>query len=77
MNTKPEFDPNAKLYLQQYSNINGRGVFLYLLSCAIGNIYIVEYETRARSLETKIFLADNEKAEKYYNRFCKQILKGE
>ena len=37
---------NAKLYTQNESKINGRGVWHYLIDAPIGQIHVVEYENQ-------------------------------
>lgn len=66
----------AKFYTQKESRINGRGVWLYLIDCPIGYIYIVEYEDRRLGLNRFIFGADLDKAERKYDAICTKILKG-
>ena len=45
---------NAKLYTQNESKINGRGVWLYLIDTPIGQIHVVEYENPQMEL-TRFF----------------------
>jgi hypothetical protein len=67
---------NAKLYTQNESQINGRGVWHYLIDTPIGQIHIVEYENPQKELIR--FLIDNnlKKATLKYNNICKKILAG-
>ena len=66
----------AKLYQQNHSKINGRGVWHYLLDTSIGQINLVEYEQRDLTLKRYIIDGDYEKAEKKYDQLCIQMIKG-
>ena len=66
----------AKLYQQNHSTINGRGVWHYLLDTSIGQINLVEYEQRDLTLKRYIIDWDYEKAEKKYDQLCIQMIKG-
>ncbi len=67
---------NAKLYTQNETKINERGVWHYLIDAPIGQIHVVEYENPQKELIR--FLIDNnlEKATLKYNSICKKILAG-
>lgn len=66
----------AQLRIFQESNIHGRGVWLYEVSCSVGLIYIVQYEKHGLELETKLFYYDYTKAKRYYETVAGKILKG-
>jgi len=67
---------NTKLYTQNETKINERGVWHYLIDAPIGQIHVVEYENPQKELIR--FLIDNnlEKATLKYNSICKKILAG-
>lgn len=67
---------DCKLYTQQQSVINGRGVWLYLLDTSIGYIFVVEYERLDKELKRFIFDGEYDKAEKKYLSCVKAILNG-
>lgn len=66
----------ANLFEQERSVINGRGIWLYLVSTSIGNIAIVDYEQQGKEIARKVFCEDYDKAERYYTAICKKILDG-
>lgn len=66
----------ANFYMQQHATINGREVFLYLITCPIGYIFVVQYEDRYKALETILINASLQKAEKKFEGICTKILKG-
>lgn len=66
----------AKMYEQKHAEINGRNVWHYLISTAIGNIHVVEFELESKELIRTLFDEDNDKAEKYFNYTCKKIIDG-
>ena len=58
------------------SKINGRGVWLYMISTTIGELYVVEHEQQ--SLEIKddgLFHNNREKAEKTYAKALRSMLR--
>ena len=58
------------------SKINGRGVWLYMVSTTIGELYVVEHEQIGLELKTDgLFHYDREKAEKTYAKVIKSMLK--
>ncbi len=66
----------ANFYTQNHSTINGRNIWLYLISCPIGNIYIVEYEKQNLELNRFLINESLQKAEKMYDNICVKIIKG-
>ena len=66
----------SKLNLQEHAEINGRQVFHYLISSAIGNFNIVEYETTTKELRRSIFEDDYEGAERKFKTCCQCIMSG-
>ena len=66
----------AKMYEQKHAVINGRNVWHYLISTAIGNIHVVEFELEGKEIIRKLFDEDNEKAQKYFDYTCKKIIDG-
>lgn len=72
-----EFEHWANLYCQQETVINGRHVWLYLVSTSIGNICIVDYEGKTDPMITrKVFTEDYDKAERYFQTICMKKVKG-
>jgi hypothetical protein len=67
---------NAKLYTQNGSKINGRGVWHYLIDTPIGQIHVVEYENPRKELIRFLIDSDLGKATLKYNTICKKILAG-
>lgn len=65
----------AKFYTQNHSVINGRNVWLYLISCPIGNIFIIEYEQKDLSL-MRVFRQSNDEAEKLYDKISIKMVTG-
>ena len=64
-------------YIQEHATIYGHGVWHYMISATIGNIHIVEYEGKGMALEgTTLILADNQKAERLFKKYCNGILSG-
>ena len=57
-------------YTQEENIINGRKIWLYLITCPIGNIFIVDYENRDMTITRKIFDGDLDKAERYFEKIC-------
>lgn len=66
----------ASLTLQQQAVINGRHVFLYLVSSGIGNIFVLQHEDKGLLLYTKLYFNDLDKAERDFSKTCKLILDG-
>ena len=67
---------NAKLYTQNESKINGRGVWHYLIDTPIGQIHVVEYENPQMELTRFLIDSNLEKATLKYNAICKNIVAG-
>lgn len=63
-------------YLQEHAVIFGHNVWHYLISSTIGDFHIVEVEGKGMEIHTSIIENDNEKAERTFNRFCKDLLNG-
>ena len=66
----------AELFLQQHNKINGRGVFLYLIHTAIGQVWVVQWEQTGLELITKLFYNDMDGAQRYFKKQCAAILNG-
>lgn len=66
----------AGFYTQKENSINGRKIWLYLISTPIGQFAIVEYEKQGLEVTRKIFDEDYEKAEKYFDNVCRRIIGG-
>lgn len=64
----------CNMYTQHWSEINGRKIWHYLICCPVGAIHIITYEKKYGGTERKIILDDNDKAEKLFNKTCKNIL---
>lgn len=63
-------------YIQEHATIYGHGVWHYMISSTIGDIHIVEYEGKGMGIETTLILADNQKAERLFKKYCNGILSG-
>ena len=66
----------ANMYQQEHATIFGRNVWHYLIDTAIGQIHVVQYEGRGTEIVEKIIMNDNDKAEKLFKKFCKDLLSG-
>lgn len=66
----------TNFYTQNHSVINGRNVWLYLITCPVGDIYIVEYEKKTLELEKHLIYASLQKAEKKYDDISMKMIKG-
>ena len=66
----------ANMYEQKKATINGRNIWMYLISTAIGNLFVVEFEMECKELVRKIFDEDLEKADKYFKTACKMMIDG-
>lgn len=66
----------ANMYLQEHCTIYGHGVWHYLVDTAIGQIHIVQYEGRMMELQEQVIFNNNDKAEKVFQKFCKDLLSG-
>ena len=71
------FEHWANLFCQRENVINGRHVWLFLISSSIGNIAIVDYEGKGDpAITRKLFAEDYEKAERYFETVCTKKVKG-
>lgn len=66
----------ANFYVQNHSVINGRNIYLYLISCPIGDIYFVQYEQKDMSLNDIYVGRSNQKAEMKYEEISVKMVKG-
>lgn len=66
----------AKLYQQNHSVINGRGIWHYLLDTSLGQFNVVEYEQKDLALKRYFIENDNSKAEKKFDQLSVQMVKG-
>lgn len=67
----------ASLYLQRSSVIDGRNVWLYLITSSIGNIAVVDYEVAGeRNIKRKMFEEHYDDAEKYFETVSRKMLSG-
>lgn len=66
----------AELHIQRQNYINGRNVWLYLLSSSIGNIAVVDYEQPGLEIKRKLFDENYDKAEAYFEAVCHKIVSG-
>lgn len=68
---------NATVYTQAENVINGRHVWLYLISSPIGNVAVVDYEEAGDpKIVRKIFDERYDKAEAYFDSVCRKIIGG-
>lgn len=61
-------------FTERENTINGRRIWLYHISSPIGHIYVVDHEQSGLEIKRKLFDADYEKAVKYFNKVCRQML---
>lgn len=66
----------ANLYRQRMNEINGRKVWFYLIASSIGNIGVVDYEEPGLEIKRKIFGDSYDKAERYFEKVCRQMISG-
>lgn len=66
----------AGFFQQNSSTINGRGVWHYLISTPIGQINVVQYEQKDKTIKSFLFEGHYDKAEAKYESLCKGILTG-
>lgn len=66
----------AKFYTQKHAEINGRNVWLYLVSCPIGNIFVLQCENEYQELITFFHFNDLDSAEAQFERICIKIVRG-
>lgn len=66
----------AKFYTQKHAEINGRNVWLYLVSCPIGNIFVLQAENEDKEIATLLYFNDLETAEARFEKACIKMLKG-
>ena len=66
----------ANMYQQEHATIYGRNVWHYLIDTAIGQIHVVQFEKRGSKIYEKLIFNDNDKAEKVFKTFCKDLLDG-
>lgn len=66
---------DAKIECIASSEINGRGVWYYLIRSPIGEIRVVQYEQHPEpALVTRVFYYDGAKAERYYKAVCRKMV---
>lgn len=65
----------AKFYTMDHSEINGRGIWRYMISCPIGDLFIVEYEQRDLSL-LRFFCDTLDESNKKYQKILLKMVKG-
>lgn len=67
----------AHLNLQEHAVINGRNIWLYLISTSIGNFAVVEYEKKGDpEIVSKIIENDYDKAVSYFQSICRKKIAG-
>ena len=69
-------DPWAKLYLQRQNKIGNRNVWLYLISSAIGNFAVVDYEMPGMEIKRRLFEENYDKAESYFESVSRRMVSG-
>ena len=68
---------NATVYTQKENIINGRHIWLYLISSPIGRIIVVDYEESGDpAIVRKLFNENYDKAEMYFDTVCRKIISG-
>lgn len=66
----------TKFYQLNHSIIDGRNLFLYLISCPIGDLYFIQYEQKDLSLNDIYAGRSNQKADKQYYQILTKMAKG-
>lgn len=66
----------AIMSLAEHATIYGHNIWHYLIDTSIGEIHVVEFETKDMSLERKIFDGNKQKAENYFKKTAKELLDG-
>ena len=66
----------SKLHLQNHAEINGRGIYHYLMQTTIGNFNVVEYETPSKEIKRFTFDEGYEAAERKFKACCAWVMKG-
>lgn len=64
------------IYHQNHAEINGRNIWHWLIDSPVCQINIIGYETPDEEIKRKLFDGNYEKAERYYNKICNDILKS-
>jgi hypothetical protein len=63
------------LQLMEHAEIYGHNVWHWMDNTIIGEIHIVQYETKDMSIKEE-YTRFNSEAEKIFKRFCNRILSG-
>ena len=63
----------AKLFTQSHADINGHGVWHYLIDTPIGQINVVEYEGIGQEIKRFLFDGNHDKAERKYKAACRAV----
>jgi len=64
----------ATVFTQHHSDINGHGVWHYLIATPIGRFNVVDYEAEGQEIVRREYGEDCERAEKAYRSACKKAL---
>lgn len=66
----------ANFYTQNHSTINGRNIWLYLITSPIGNQFFIQYEQKDLQIDTIYIGESTEKAEKKFDAISVKMVKG-
>ena len=67
---------DAQVVLTRDAMIDGRHVWLYVVSSPLAPIVFVEYEMPSHEIVRRFFDANIEKAEAFFSRVCSKICAG-
>jgi len=67
---------DAQFYEQEHAVIYGHNVWHYLIDTPIGQYHVIQYEGRGSEIKETIIRGNNDKAQKMFQRFCKNLLAG-
>ena len=65
----------TRFFTQKTRDYNGRHVWLRLVTCEIGYIWIVQYEKDDLQIETFIYFNEEEKAHKKFEKVNKKVFR--
>lgn len=66
----------STMSVAEHATIYGHNIWHYLIDTSIGEIHVVEFETKDMSLERKIFDGNKQKAENYFKKTARELLDG-
>ena len=64
----------AKVYCIKHSEIEGRGVWHYMIDSPVGQVHLIQYEKADKELVTEMAYNNSDKASRTFKRICMKIL---